>query len=710
MKKTLYTLFLACTLGTINAQKNSKPFQIPSVVDTVEYKIGVAYGSSPMSVYDKFEFELENGEKIIIDNTHTSVYFTKKFKPGQRYRVKPVSGTRPCSLVWGTPAGSAAEGVVTENDIVLSAACGTAPLAIGKINVVGIEAGETFSFADNYRRTHTYPFSVIANIGGFPVGDPLVITQKAGPRPCILSYPSTTVPNEPFIVQCDCRKPVSTSPLKPKGVFTSPPGAKIVLQFNNNDTITLTQTVNASASWLSSMNFNFRKLYPPGTDYTATIKSSPSNLGCIIYENATGKINDSIIIRVRCDKTYDLVTRSTDNKILNTYYESFNPVIGGSDEGEGRYIAFGAYGKGMDGSSGKYRQIFWRDRKTGITKIISKSENGEEANGNCQMPAISADGKTVAFESYATNLDQFDNNGLRDIYVWNEKTLAVTLISRPSWNSAANGESYEPTVSGNGKVIAYTSGASNIVPLEAVYSTPNVYVYRDGVGTTYITKDFETGKAASGYSPSISDDGTKIAFCAFSNRLVNGDNNNLWDIFLWQSDKPILKRISLTSTGGERNQGTESSSRVVAPAISGNGRFIAYATTATNVVAGDNNTMQDIFLYNISSGTVKRISTTENNQESNGDSPIGQGEKIGISYDGNWVTYNTTATNLSVPKGNIVLQNTSTGKIIPVTNLTTGSTGRPLLSKYGSYVIAGCSEKYDIRFPSSGVFAFHTTH
>ena len=106
-----------------------------------------------------------------------------------------------------------------------------------------------------------------------------------------------------------------------------------------------------------------------------------------------------------------------------------------------------------------------------------------------------------------------------------------------------------------------------------------------------------------------------------------------------------------------------------------------------------------------SGGSVRRISQG-NVGEGNGDSPVNQGERIGISYFGTWITYNTSADNLGVLKGNIVLQNTRTGRIIPVTDTRSGSTARPLVSREGAYVIAGCSEKYDTRFSSSGIFVF----
>lgn len=704
-----------CQLNSVTGTVGSKDTIVSVDCGTTSagYKVGVTYASSMMSVYDRFEFQLASGEKIVIDSGHKTAYFSQRFQTGQSYKITQVSGTRTCTPL----SANGAEGVISNNDIIETVNCGMPPLSLVKMDVKGIEAGETFKFSDFYGRSYSFPFSTIANMGGFPVGDPLMIQQTSGPRQCIITPSSGVIPNSPLTIQCDCRKNpgtdtiITSSNVKLKGTFTAPPGTKIVLRLNNKDTLALTQTANSGTAWLQTMNFNFPKDYPSGTEYGVSIKTAPSNLGCSVYENAEGRMAENEpVVRVRCDNTYDLVSRSSDNKILNTYYESFNPVIGGKGDDEGRFVAFGAYGKGMDGSSGNYRQIFWRDRKTGETKLISRSSTGAEGNQNSQMPAISADGKSVAFESYATNLAEADNNGARDVFVWHQNTGTVTLVSKSQQGGSANGESYEPAISGDGSVVAYTSGASNIVQLTPVFSTPNVYVYKKGGITEFITKDFETGKAASGYSPSISEDGTRIAFCAYTGRLVNDDKNNLWDIFLWQSGASILKRISLTSTGGERNQGNESASRVVAPSISGDGRFIAYATTATNMIPGDNNGLQDIFLYTVASGSVKRISTGSNNTESNGDSPVAQGEKVGISYDGTWITYNTAATNLGVPKGNIILQNTHTGKITPVTELTGGSTGRPLISAYGGYIIAGCSEKYDKRFPSSGIFTFHTSN
>ncbi len=666
-----------------------------AVVPT-QHRIGVKVNA--VGVGERFMFSTGNGISLTVWEADQVVYFPVTYPSGQSFTISKTFGPRPCQFVPSVVS-------VTNQDVIVTCDCGLPPTdqRIG-VRVNFVDDAERFEFTTNDGRTITVNESnkVVYFDSTFRTGDAFTIRQLSGPRSCGLTPNTGTIDHDDIIIDAGC------GTVSPKaflgGKLTAPKGTKIVLLKNKVEELSVVQSEGTMGS-MGTTAFKFPKSFPAGTEYTVTFKTAPGDIGCRIYENGEGRLDEQgSSIGVVCDRSHDLISRSTDNKILATYYESWAPVIGGIGEDEGRYVAFNSSAKGIDGSSGKYRQIFLRDRKTGVTKLISKAPSGEEANANNHAPAISADGKTVAFESYATNLSPGDNNGVRDVYAWNEQTGQVTLISQSQVGNAGNSESYEPTVSGDGSVIAYTSNASDIVTLGPVFSTPNVYVYNGG-STVFITKDYESGKAVGGYSPSVSEDGTKIAFCAYTSRLVKDDNNNLWDIFLWQSGMPGLKRISLTSSGAERNQGTESASRVVAPSISGDGRYVVYATTASNMVPGDNNAMQDIFICSTSGGSVKRVSET-GNTESNGDSPIGQGEKIGISYDGKWITYNTNADNLGASKGNIVLQNTTSGQLIPVTTITGGSTARPMVSRGGAYVVAGCSERYDKRFQSSGLFVF----
>lgn len=566
---------------------------------------------------------------------------------------------------------------------------------------------ESFEFLLNgTHRLRLEPAQVIAY---FPVtleaGQSYTVVQTAGPRAIRFQQsPNGVMPAGELLLTLEGgNPPLTIFKMKVTGIEQGEV-FKFADNYGRTYTVPFSTTLNLGG-------------YPLGDDYRIEQREGPRAAKMSLH---TGVVPDSgIIVIADCRKPTepfqppkqktDLISRSSDNKILSTYYESWTPVAGGRGVDEGRYVAFTMYGKGVDGSSGNYRQVFWRDRKAGITRLVSKTAAGQEGNGNCAVPAISADGMTVAFETYASNLAEGDINGARDVFVWKAGSGSLQLVSKTAGGLPGNGESTEPVISGDGNVVAYTSAASDIVKLEPVFNTPNVYITSLASGTTAcISRDYETGMAAGGYAPSISEDGNRIAFCAYSYRLVPNDNNGLWDIFLWENGVSGLQRISVASNGADRKQGNESASRVVWPSISGDGNYIVYATTADGLDPADLNGFQDIYMYNVSTRQVKRISVPGVSSEANGDSPIAQGERIGISYDGRWITYNTTASNMGVPKGNIIMQHTGTGRIIPITQTTAGSTARPMISRHGRFVVAGCSEKYDPRFGSSGLFAFYT--
>jgi len=661
---------------------------------------------------DVFGFSDNYGQIRTVGGSNTTSTFSilwGNYKVGDSLIIKCIAGPRPCVFTTNSAV------VVTATPLTIQCDCRPQAIPSAEYKVGVSWSSSLFSSMEKFvfkLNQETIELNAANRTVYFTQklkpGETYSIAQLSGPRACNLQPVTGTITNSDVLVSASCgQAPLTIYKANFRGIENGE-------SFSFADGHGRTMTIPFSAT-----NRNLGG-YPVGDSFTYKQTGGPRP--CIITPGSA--IVTATPITVDCDcrkkpannpptaptEKFDLVTRSSDNKVFNTYYESGSPVIGGKEENEGRYVAFMMYGKGVDGSTGNFRQIFWRDRKEGITKLVSKNGGGEEGNSNSAAPSISADGRHVVFETAATNLSANDKNTyLRDVFLWDQQSGQLTLISKTADGSTGNGESYEPVISGDGNTIAYTSNASDIIQLEPVFNTPNIYVHNVSSGRTeFITKDYETGKAGSGYSPSISEDGSKIAFCAYSYRLVKADNNNLWDIFLWQRGVPGLKRISMTATGGERNQGDESSSRVVWPSISGDGNNIVFATTSSNIVGGDNNSLQDIFLYNISSGGIKRVSTANGITEADGDSPVGQGERIGISYDGTWISYNTNAANMGVPKGNIVKQNTQTGEIIPVTSLTIGSTARPMISAEGRYVVAGCSEAYDKRFNTSGIFVFFT--
>lgn len=596
---------------------------------TATYRLGIAYANSLYSNKVQFEFTLNSGQRVVLSSTNPVVYFNRQFTAGQSFSFTQAVG-QSCNLK------GINQGTFSNQDIIVPVDCGTPPLSIFKLQITGIEQGETFGFADNYRRTYQYSASTTGNLGGYPIRDDYSITQTRGPRQCRMTRNQGVVPYTNVTVTADCGR-ISTG----------------------NPTPSPSPTVNPTTP-------------PP--------KKFPE---------------------------IDLVSRSTDDKSFGTFYDSSAPVIGGKDEDEGRYVAFVSYAAGLGNSSGKKRQILWRDRSSGVTKLVSIGMNNTEGNGDSFAPSISADGQSVAFESYATNLVPIDTNAVRDIFVWNAQTNVVTAVSTGAGESETNSESFDPVISGDGSLIAFSSGASNLAPGVDGISTINVYLKKvnSGQSPILISRDPKTKKGVGGSKPSISEDGSKVAFYSFASTLVADDKNNLWDIFLYDSGNPKLKRLSLTSSGTERDQGTESASRIVAPSISGDGNFVAFATTANNMVPGDTNKTQDVFVVTTFSGEVKRVSVGKGGIEGiGGDSPAGQGEKIGISYDGSFVTFSTKATNLG---GSVVLKNTTNGETRAISTVE-NTVSRPSISRNGGYVVFGAGSRLDSRYSSSGIFARFT--
>ena len=220
--------------------------------------------------------------------------------------------------------------------------------------------------------------------------------------------------------------------------------------------------------------FSFATKLLDGTAYQVSVKTAPAGQTCSVYKGAIGTLPVATdALRVGCEYTYDHVSRSTDDAVLGTYFESSAPVIGGSSTavgatadgyGEGRFVAFVSSAAGIGGATSAHRQVFWRDRLTGQTLLVSTNAAAAEGDGDSFAPAISADGLTVAFESYASNLVTGDANGVRDMVVWSALRPAdgVARVSVGAGGVEANAESYEPTLSGDGKVVAFSSGASNL--------------------------------------------------------------------------------------------------------------------------------------------------------------------------------------------------------------------------------------------------------
>lgn len=172
---------------------------------------------------------------------------------------------------------------------------------------------------------------------------------------------------------------------------------------------------------------------------------------------------------------------------------------------------------------------------TGRTRRVSVSSTGAQANGGTGGPAISADGRHVAFASGATNLVPADTNNAGDTFVRDMATGQTRRISVTSTGAQANGDSYTPTISADGRYVAFATHATNLVPPDTI-DTFEVFVHDVATGRTRRVSVTNSGAPADSYSggggPKISADGRHVAFESAATNLVRGDTNGYEDVFL----------------------------------------------------------------------------------------------------------------------------------------------------------------------------------
>jgi Tol biopolymer transport system component len=257
----------------------------------------------------------------------------------------------------------------------------------------------------------------------------------------------------------------------------------------------------------------------------------------------------------------------------------------------GRYVAFDSQASTLvPHDTLGHRDVFIHDRRTGKTRRLSVRPDGGEADGDSRDAAISADGRFVAFESVASDLVAGDTLGHRDVFVRDRKTGLTERISVSSAAIEADGDSSDPAISANGRWVAFTSAATDLVAGDTL-GFDDVFVHDRKTGKTRRVSIGPGGTEAEGDSsdPAISADGRRVAFASQAANLVAGDTKGFEDVFVRDRVAGTTTRVSVRSNGAE---GDNNSSR---PDLSGDGRFVAFASNATNLVKADTNSERDAF-------------------------------------------------------------------------------------------------------------------
>lgn len=309
---------------------------------------------------------------------------------------------------------------------------------------------------------------------------------------------------------------------------------------------------------------------------------------------------------------------------------------------DGRFVAFQSEATNLvTGDTNGARDVFVRDRSLGTTTRVSVTSVGGQGNGASSAPAISADGRFIAFESVATNLVAGDTNFSPDVFVHDRATGATTRVSVSSAGAQGNGGGFAPAISADGEWIAFVSVSSTLVPLANNF-VPHVFLRRRVTGATTLIGVSSTGGLENGSSdgPTLSADGRYIAFNSNSSNLVGGGGGSQFK-HVYVHDR-VLGTTVLASPalgGGFGNDASDAAS------ISANGRVVAFHSNASNLVAGDTNFLTDVFVRDLDLGITERVNLSSTGAVANSGSNV-SGQPTAVSADGRYVVFVSWANNL----------------------------------------------------------------
>jgi Tol biopolymer transport system component len=283
------------------------------------------------------------------------------------------------------------------------------------------------------------------------------------------------------------------------------------------------------------------------------------------------------------------------------------PVI----SGDGRFVAFATSATNLvKGDRNQVVDVFLRDRAAGTTQRVSMVDRRGEANGESSLPAISPDGRFVTFASLADNLVAGDTNFATDVFLIDRQAGTTQRVSVSSTQQQADNQSDSSAVSADGRFVAFTSSASNLVPGDDD-SASDVFLRDLQSGTTEGISIVGPSGGVIGHSagPAITPDGRYVAFHSWEPNLVPGDTNNSYDVFVRDRATGTLERVSVDSAGVQGNDWS------FAPSISADARYVAFDSFASNLVAGDGNFDFDIFVHDRTLHTTLRVSVTTGGAE-----------------------------------------------------------------------------------------------
>jgi Tol biopolymer transport system component len=303
----------------------------------------------------------------------------------------------------------------------------------------------------------------------------------------------------------------------------------------------------------------------------------------------------------------------------------------------GRVVAFDSSSSNLvPGDTNGKRDVFVRG-ENGALVLVSRGLAGAPADGDSEQAALSGDGRTVVFLSYATNLVSGDTNAQRDLFAYDRElgTLERVDVDSQGAQSASSFYVGGTYLTHDGRYVVFDSLAGDLVPGDT-NGTSDLFLRDRLLGTTTRLSTALNGSQLAGESVQgrLTPNGRYLVFVT-SAPLVNGDFNNHLDVYVRDYVSPAFERISVSS------QGVEGLDNSYEPSITPDGRFVVFYSHATNLVMGDVNNEPDIFVRDRLLGTTQRVNVSSQGAQANFFSYNPR-----ITNDGRFVYFSSPATNL----------------------------------------------------------------
>jgi hypothetical protein len=334
----------------------------------------------------------------------------------------------------------------------------------------------------------------------------------------------------------------------------------------------------------------------------------------------------------------DLATGVTELASVGTTGNSANGLgLSPAVSGDGRFVVWSSDATNVvaNDTNGTW-DVFLRDMVAGVSTRLSLDAGGNQALLRSDQPRITPDGRFVTFESDA-DLIPADTNGLKDCYALDRSTGTLSLVSVTAAGVLGNSISYAAQPSDDGRFVCFFSSASNLVAGDT-NNWADVFWKDLQTGTLLRVNVSTAGVQANNESiwPSISGDGQVVTYCSVANTLVGGDTNGQWDLFAFDVPSGTTTRLNLQPNGAQANSYVRSPT-----SLTFDGRFVIYASLSSNLVAGDTNGFQDIFVRDRLLSSTDRVAYAFDGAQTNSDNFVPH-----MTPDKRWMTFTSTASNI----------------------------------------------------------------